>query len=96
VTLTPAEIVQAVDALGILRTIAPARSFTLAKDPELKLRALRNPWCRAKAMQLYGLAVPELGPAQAPDLGQLLHTKANDNCPVCRLRQGPSSGAGDL
>ena len=41
-------------------------------------------------------ALPEITPGQAPDLGQLLHTKANDNCPVCRLRQGPPGGAGEL
>jgi hypothetical protein len=80
----------------VLREIAPTASFALAKDPELKLRALRNPWCRTKAMQLYGIALPEIAPGQAPDLGQLLHTKANDNCPVCRLRQGPPGGAGEL
>ena len=96
IALSPAQIVQAVDALGILKAIAPAGQFALLKDGELKLRALRNPWCRTKAMQLYGLTVPELGSAQAPDLGQLLHTKANDNCPVCRLRGSPPGGAGSL
>ncbi len=92
--LTPAEIVQAVDAIGLLREIAPDASFALARNPELKLRALRNPWCRAKAMQLYGIALPEITPGQAPEIGQLLHTKANDNCPVCRLRRGPPGAEG--
>ncbi|HEY2344011.1 MAG TPA: hypothetical protein VGH90_13300, partial [Chthoniobacteraceae bacterium] len=46
---TPAEITQAIDALGVLREIAPSQTFALASDAELKLRALRNPFCRAKA-----------------------------------------------
>ena len=55
---TPAEITQAIDALGVLREIVPAQTFALGSDAELKLRALRNPWCRAKAMQLYGMTIP--------------------------------------
>ena len=91
---TPNEVTQAIDVLGILRTIAPKKSFALAADPELKLRALRNPWCRAKAMQLYGL---DLGDgAVPPDLGQLLHTKPNDNCPICRQRALMQRPAHDL
>ncbi len=91
-----AEITQAIDALGVLREIAPDRAFALASDPELKLRALRNPICRAKALQLYGMTIPGDTAAGGvpPDLGQLLHTKPGDNCPICRMRaqmQGPAS-----
>ena len=81
---TPAEVTQAIDALGLLRTIEPQRTFALASDAELKRLALRNPWCRAKAMAIYGL---DLGDgAVPPDLRQLLHTQPGDNCPVCRQR----------
>jgi hypothetical protein len=91
---TPSEVTQAIDVLGILRTVAPTQTFALAADPELKLRALRNPWCRAKAMQLYGL---DLGDgAVPPDLGQLLHTKPGDNCPICRQRALMQQPANDL
>ncbi len=93
---TPAEITQAIDALGILRTIAPAKNFALATDGELKLRALRNPWCRVKAMQLYGITLPTSDGAVPPDLGQLLHTKVGDNCPICRQRAQMQAGPGDL
>lgn len=89
---TPAEIAQAIDALGILREVAPQQTFALATDNDLKLRALRNPWCRVKAMKLYGLDFGD--GALPPDLGQLLHTKPGDNCPICRqralLQQSPS------
>lgn len=92
---TPAEITTAIDALGVLREIAPEKAFALASDAELKLRALRNPWCRAKAMQLYGMTIPgDVAGGTPPDLGQLLHTKPGDNCPICRMRaqmQGPAS-----
>lgn len=81
---TPAEVTQAIDALGLLRTVAPQQTFALAADADLKLRALRNPWCRAKAMAIYGL---DLGDDSAPpDLRQLLHTQPGDNCPICRQR----------
>ncbi len=81
---TPAEVTQAIDALGLLRLATPQRTFALAADPDLKLRALRNPWCRAKAMLVYGL---DLGDgAVPPDLRQLLHTAPGDNCPICRQR----------
>lgn len=81
---TPAEVTQAIDALGLIRVAAPQGTFALGTDSELKLRALRNPWSRAKAVALYGLdtgvdAVP-------PDLRQLLHTQPGDNCPICRQR----------
>jgi hypothetical protein len=94
---TPAEITQAIDALGVLHEIAPGKAFALTADSGLKLRALRNPWCRAKAMQLYGMTIPGdagAGGGLPPDLGQLLHTKPGDNCPICRMReqmQGPPS-----
>jgi hypothetical protein len=81
---TPAEITQAIDALGLLRVVAPEQKFALAADSDLKLRALRNPWSRAKAMVVYGL---DLGDgAVPPDIRQLLHTSVGDNCPICRQR----------
>jgi hypothetical protein len=94
---TPAQVTQAVDAMGILRSVAPGQSFALANDSGLKLLALRNPWCRAKAMQLYGISVPGAGAdGQIPDLGQLLHTKPGDNCPICRQRALMQQGASDF
>jgi hypothetical protein len=66
----------------------------LAGDSELKLRALRNPWCRAKAMQVYGLSLGD--GAVPPDLGQLLHTKPGDNCPICRQRALMEKAGSDL
>ena len=91
---TPAEVTQAVDVLGLLRQLAPRQTFALAGDSELKLRALRNPWCRAKAMQIYGLSLGD--GAVPPDLGQLLHTKPGDNCPICRQRALLEKGSSDL
>lgn len=93
---TPAEIIQAIDALGILRMLAPAKTFAIATDSELKLRALRNPWCRTKAMRLYGITLPAGDGAVPPDLGQLLHTTPGDNCPICRQRAQMQAGPGDL
>ena len=91
---TPSDITQAIDVLGLLRKIAPEQTFALATDNGLKLRALRNPWCRAKAAQLYGLDNGDGG--VAPDLGQLLHTKVGDNCPICRQRALLQQPANDL
>jgi hypothetical protein len=91
---TPAEITQAVDVLGLLRQVAPQQAFALATDSELKLRALRNPWCRVKAMQIYGLNLGD--GAVPPDLGQLLHTKPGDNCPICRQRALLQQSQNDL
>jgi hypothetical protein len=91
---TPAEVTQAVDVLGVLRQLAPQQTFALAGDSELKLRALRNPWCRVKAMQIYGLNLGD--GAVPPDLGQLLHTKPGDNCPICRQRALMEKPASDL
>jgi len=92
---TPAEVTEAVDVLGLLRQLAPQQTFAMASDSELKLRALRNPWCRVKAMQIYGLSLGD--GAVPPDLGQLLHTKPGDNCPICRQRAlMEKAGAGSL
>ena len=91
---TPAEVTQAVDVLGLLRQLAPQQTFALVGDSELKLRALRNPWCRAKAMQVYGLSLGD--GAVPPDLGQLLHTKPGDNCPICRQRALLEKAGSDL
>jgi hypothetical protein len=89
---TPADIAAAVDAISIVRQLAPGRKMAIAEDPEFRLRALRNPWSRAKAMQLFGMNPPEGVPI--PDLNQLLHTRPGDNCPICRLRNqsDPSNG----
>jgi len=81
---TPEHIVAAIDALGVLRELAPEKTFALATDPRLKLLALRNPVARRKAMQLYGIDLPEA--PLPPELGTLLHTKPGDNCPICRQR----------
>ena len=82
---------------GILRTVAPSQTFALGSDSGLKLRALRNPWCRAKAMELYGITIPATtADGQVPDLGQLLHTRPGDNCPICRQRALMEKAAGDL
>ena len=82
---TPAEVATAVDALGVLREIAPepevcARQRRRTQGP----RPAQSRCSRAKAMQLYGLALPD--GLVAPDLQQLLHTKPGDNCPICRMR----------
>jgi hypothetical protein len=89
---TPADIAAAIDAIAMIRKLAPERKLPIADDPEFRLRALRNPWSRAKAMQLFGMNPPEGVPI--PDLNQLLHTRPGDNCPVCRLRNqaDPSNG----
>lgn len=86
---TPAEIAQAVDALAFAKLAAPERKPALLADDDLKRLALRNPWARAKAMALYGLTVDDAitgDPSLPPDLGKLLHTAPNDNCPICRQR----------
>ena len=94
---TPAEVAQAIDVLGLVKEIAPERAFALAADGELKVRALRNPWCRAKAMQLFGIKVTDDGSEFGlPNMSQLLHTKPGDNCPVCRNRAEMQKGAGDF
>jgi hypothetical protein len=90
---TPADVAAAVDAISVVRQLAPDRKIAIAEDPEFRLRALRNPWSRAKAMQLFGMNPPEGVPV--PDLNQLLHTRPGDNCPICRLRSqsaDPSNG----
>lgn len=78
----------ALDAVTILRAVAPQGQFALASDAALKQRALHDPILRGKARQLFGLAVPGDAPpgAAAPDLGQLLHSKPGDNCPICQMR----------
>jgi hypothetical protein len=90
---TPAEVAQAVDAIAFARLTFPDRKFAILADDELKRLALRNPWARGKAMALYGLSVEDAitGDSSLPvDLGKLLHTSPNDNCPICRQRnKGP-------
>ena len=94
---TPAEVAQAIDVLGLVTEVTPEREFALAKDGELRLRALRNPWCRAKAMQLFGIKVTDDGSEFGlPNMSQLLHTKPGDNCPFCRTRTEMQKGAGDF
>lgn len=92
-------LIEALDAIGILRAAYPERSLKLQSDPALKLRALRNPALRAKALQLFGMTIPGDAPtagAVPPDLGQLLHTKPGDNCPICRMRAAMQRPASDL
>jgi len=88
-------LVEVLGALGILKTIAPEGKFALAADPGVKLGSLHDPVLRAKALQVFGLTIPGDAPpgGVAPDLGQLLHTKPGDNCPICRLRQAQESRA---
>ena len=89
-TPTPAEVAQAVDALGLVRVAMPDKKPALLASEELKRLALRHPQARGKAGTLYGLSVENAvtgEPALPPDLKQLLHMSANDNCPICRLRQ---------
>jgi hypothetical protein len=81
---TPTDVVAAVDGLAIARELRPQREFALYQDAEFRLKAVRNPWSRAKAMQLFAMAAPE--GVVAPDIGQLLHSKPGDNCPICRMR----------
>lgn len=85
---TLSEVAAAIDTLVLLRTLTPDRKFALAEDGDLRRRSLRNPWSRAKAAQLFGLDTLTIEtPAPLPPaLGTLLHTKANDNCPICRNR----------
>ena len=86
---TPAEIAQTVDALAFAKLAAPECKPALLADENLKRLALRNPWARGKAMVLYGLTVDDAitgDPSLPPDLGTLLHTSPNDNCPICRQR----------
>ncbi len=94
---TPPDVVTAIDALGILRILDPARTPALATDSGLKVRALRDPVCRAKAGLLYGLALPaEIPSGPIPDIGALLHRTPGDNCPICRERAKMQRGASDL
>jgi hypothetical protein len=89
---TPAEIAQAVDAIAFARLAAPNQKFAILADEDLKRLAVRNPWARGKAMAIYGLTVEDAitgDPSLPPDLGKLLHTSPNDNCPICRQRAKP-------
>jgi hypothetical protein len=87
---TPAEVAQAVDALAFVRLTEPEKKPAFLTDENFKRLALRNPWARGKAMVLYGLSVEDAitgDPSLPPDLGKLLHTSPNDNCPICRQRE---------
>jgi hypothetical protein len=88
----PAEIAAVLDGLLIARRCAPGRSPRLMGEGVLRLRALRDPATRARAMELFAAPVADAG--QAPDLQQLLHTAPNDNCPVCRMRVQQASDSG--
>ena len=76
------ETAQTIGGLELLRAVAPEQHFALVDDTNLKLLALRNPLCRAKAAEIYGLVEPVL----PPKVGELLHVAPNDNCPICRQR----------
>jgi hypothetical protein len=95
----PSHIATAVDAIGLLKQASIKPVPALVTDPSLKLLALRTPLCRAKAMQLYGIVLPDdagAGGVSPPNINQLLHTKPGDNCPVCRMRQQMDRSNGDL
>lgn len=86
---TPAEVAQAVDGIAFARLAFRDEKFAILADDGFKRLALRNPWARGKAMALYGMSVEDAitGDASLPvDLGKLLHTSPNDNCPICRQR----------
>ncbi len=92
---TPAEIAQAVDAIAFARLAEPEKKAAFLTDEEFKRFALRNPWARGKAMALYGLSVDDAisgEPSLPPDLGKLLHSAPNDNCPICRQRDKMQKG----
>ncbi len=94
---TADEVALAIDVLGLLREVAPERMFALTSDAELKFRALRNPVCRAKAMQLFGInGTGDASEFGLPNVSQLLHTKPGDNCPICRAREQMQKGASDF
>jgi hypothetical protein len=88
----PAEISAALDELLIARRLAPDRTSRLMGEGALRLRAIRDPATRTRAMELFASPVADAG--QAPDLQQLLHTTPGDNCPVCRLRAQPVTDSG--
>jgi hypothetical protein len=56
---TPTDIVAAVDGLALAKQLQPKREFALAQDADFRLRAVRNPWSRAKAMQLFAMTLPD-------------------------------------
>lgn len=92
---TPAEVAQAVDAVAFAKLTEPEKVPAFLKDEEFKRLALRNPWARGKAMALYGLSVEDAvsgEPSLPPDLGKLLHSAPNDNCPICRQRNQMQKG----
>ena len=86
------EISAMLDQLFIAHRCVPGRTARLMGEGALRLRALRDPTTRARAMELFAAPVANAG--LAPDLQQLLHTAPGDNCPVCRMRtqQAPDSG----
>lgn len=92
---TQAEIAQAVDAAAFAKLVNPEKNPAFLTDEDFKRLALRNPWARGKAMALYGLTVDDAitgDPSLPPDLGKLLHTAPNDNCPICRQRAAMEKG----
>lgn len=93
---TPAEVAQAVDAAAFAKLAGVEKPSALLADDDFKRLALRNPWARPKAMALYGMSVEDAitgDPSQPPDLGKLLHTAPNDNCPICRQRAEMEKGS---
>lgn len=92
---TPVEVAQAVDAVAFVRLTEPDKKPTLLADENFKRLALHNSWARTKAMALYGITVDDAftgDPSATPDLGKLLHTAPNDNCPICRQRAQMQKG----
>ncbi len=77
---TPAEIAMLVEALAFAQAASTAKMPALGEDADFRRRALRNPWVRARAIQIFNLAFD----AVPPEIGALLHTRPGDNCPICR------------
>ena len=92
--LSSFDVTVVIDALGLAQKMAPDVAFDLAKDPELRLRAIRNPISRPKAMKLFGLEAPD--GISIPSIDSLLHTGTGDNCPICRLRAKTATGGNGL
>jgi putative oxidoreductase len=76
---------ECMDALAVLRTLAPEEKFAFAEDPDLKRRILRQPALRLRALSLYRIEIPS-DLTEAPDINRLLHKQPGDNCPACQSR----------
>lgn len=91
-----AKVAAALDAVTLLREIAPGKSFALQEDGELKLAAYRTPGLRGKAMQAFQVKISPVpvNPKSLPNMEQLMHIAPGDDCPLCRIR-GKAAGVQD-